>query len=97
MGFGDFNFRWVFDNLDFRAGFDCGGTRTVLPFRDFRAVFDNFILERVLTVGVPGQFCRSEIFRLIPSQNDLIFITIFPNYKIVQGDSVTAQSCRAIP
>ena len=33
-----------FYNLDFRAGFDCGGTRTVLPFRDFRAVFF-FILD----------------------------------------------------
>ena len=38
------DFRWVFDDLDFRAVFDFGVTGTILPFRDFRAVLF-FILD----------------------------------------------------
>ena len=40
--FDSLNFLWIFDDLNFGAGFDCGGTRTVLPFRDFKVGF--FIL-----------------------------------------------------
>ena len=37
--FGDFNFRWVFENLDFRSGFDCGGTSAFFRCQHFSPQF----------------------------------------------------------
>ena len=63
-----------------KSSIGVGATRPVLRFRDFGWVFDDldfraffsfWILERVLTVGVRGQFCDSKIFQLIPTLNDL--------------------------
>ena len=48
LQFQDF-FRWVFDDLNFRAAF----------------FYHYEILEQLLTVGVPRQFYHSQIFRLI--------------------------------
>ena len=51
-----------------------------------------WILERVLTVGVPGQFCHSRIFRLTFPQNDLgnLDLRIFPSYYIFSRSPIVS-------